>query len=137
MKNIVNKNFKRQGGMSMVELLVAITILAIGLLSIAGLVPMSMRTITNMRLKTRGVEYMQQQMEILKRTGFAGLPTSAGVGTVFTSAVINPSQDNQYRLWWRVTADVNGEIYIRQVTVLTTWGPSFRDTLHIESFFSR
>jgi len=121
----------------MVELMVAITVLAIGILAIAGVVPMAVKSMTKSQVSTKGLEYAQQQMELLKRAGFSGLPAAGALGTVITSDPINPSGNLQYQTWWEITADVNGESNIRQVSVFGTWGPDFRDTVHLVNYFSR
>lgn len=128
MKNIIKSSL----GMTMVELLVAMVILATGILSIAGVVPLAMKSITKSRVLTKASEYNQQQIEILKKAGFNSLPTGA-----YTSTTYNPSGDTNYRQFWSVTANVNGVTSIRMVTVTTTWTPAFNDSISLVSYFTK
>jgi prepilin-type N-terminal cleavage/methylation domain-containing protein len=123
------KNIK---GLTIIELMVAIVIMAIGILSMAGVVPIAMRNITRSRVITKASEYSQQQMEAIKRAGFSNLPIGA-----YESSHYNPSGDDLFIQYWKATADVNGEPTIRQVSVFTTWGPAYRETVSVASYITK
>ncbi len=109
-------------GMSIIELMVSIIILAIGILAMAGVVPMAARSINKSKLMMTATEYSQQQMEILKKSGFSSLPA----GNV-TTAYYHPSGNGRYWQWWSVTADVNGNTDMRRVSVSTSWDMYYMD----------
>lgn len=113
--NIFNK-IRSSRGMTMVELLVAVLVLTIGILAMAGVVPMAMRTITKNRVLTKAVQYSQQEMETLKRLGFDNLAT-------VSTAHFNPSGDTRYESWVTITNAIGGESSIRMVTVTTSMRP--------------
>lgn len=113
--NIFNK-IRSSRGMTMVELLVAVIVLTIGILAMAGVVPMAMRTITKNRIVTKAVEYSQQEMETLKRLGYDNLAT-------VSTAHFNPSGDTRYETWITVTDAIGGVSNIRMVRVTTSLRP--------------
>lgn len=141
MKNIYNNK-----GMSIIELMVSVVILAVGILAMAGVVPMAVRSINKSKLMTTATDYSQQQMEILKKSGFNSLPVGA-----HTEDYYHPSGDDRYWQWWSVTADVNGNTNIRRVDVSTSWDryytehpapeqtdhPREWETVTVTSYFSR
>jgi len=57
---------RKERGFSIVELLVAITIIAIGVLAVAGLMPMARRSTLQSGDYTKAIEHAQQKMEQLK-----------------------------------------------------------------------
>jgi len=136
--NDVEKNKIRSSkGMTMVELLVAVLVLTVGILSIAGIVPMATRTITKNRVLTKAVEYSQQEMETLKRLGFDNLAT-------VSTAHFNPSGDTRYETWVTVTNTIGDESSIRMVAVTTSMRPGVAEaalqpgeSITMVSYFTR
>ena len=57
---------KNKKGFSMIEMLVAIVVLALGIMSIVGVFPMSLRVAENMRAITKGTAYAHQKLEELR-----------------------------------------------------------------------
>lgn len=113
--NIFNRT-RSNGGFTMVELLVAVMVLSIGLMAMAGVVPMAMRAITKNRIVTKAVEYSQQEMETLKRMGYDNLAT-------VSTDHFNPSGDTRYESWITVTNTMGGVSNIRMVRVTTSLRP--------------
>ncbi|MBI5805613.1 prepilin-type N-terminal cleavage/methylation domain-containing protein [candidate division TA06 bacterium] len=134
--NIFNK-IRPVKGMTMVELLMAMVVLTVGLLSIAGVVPMAMRQITKNRVVTKALEYSQQEMETLKRLGFDNL-------ALVSTDHFNPGGDTRYETWITVTNTIGGMATIRMVTVSTSMRPGVAeadlqpdDVITITSYFTR
>jgi Tfp pilus assembly protein PilV len=137
MDKIINKRITSSKGMTMVELLVAVLVLTIGVIAIAGVVPMAMRSITKNRVITRAVEYTQQEMETLKRLGFANLDT-------VSTDLFNPSGDSRYVTWVNVTDSIGGVGNIKMVIVTTSMRPEVDtanlkpdDVISMTSYFTR
>lgn len=138
--NIFNRTSSNRG-FTMVELLVAVMVLSIGLMAMAGVVPMAMRTITTNRIVTKAVDYSQQEMETLKRMGFNNLES-------VTTNHFNPSGNTRYESWVTVTNTTGGAISttdkIRMVTVTTSMKPGTAeadlesdDIITMISYFTR
>ncbi len=137
MNDALKNKIRSSKGMTMVELLVAVLVLTVGILSIAGIVPMATRTITKSRVLSKAVEYSQQEMETLKRLGFDNLAT---VGTDH----FNPSGDTRYESWVTVTNSIGDVDNIRMVTVTTSMLPGVdeanltsNDVITMISYFTR
>lgn len=140
MKSNIFNRIRHSRGMTMVELLMAIVVLTIGLLSIAGVVPLAMRTINKNRVATKAVEYSQQEMETLKRLGFDNL-------LLVSAAHFNPSGDTRYESWITVstpTGSMTTMGNIKMVTVTTSMRPGVApaslepdDFITLTSYFTR
>jgi prepilin-type N-terminal cleavage/methylation domain-containing protein len=100
-------------GFSLVEMMIAITVIGIGIMSLAMLFPISMRKVSRGDLESRATFQAEAKIEELKRTPWAGLLNSAGADTVETSFVRN----------WTVQEDapVNG---MKTVSVTVSWQDS-------------
>ena len=137
MKSNIFNRIRPSRGMTMVELLMALVVLTVGLLSIAGVVPMAMRQITKNRVVTKAVEYSQQEMETLKRMGFDNL-------TLVNNNHFNPSGDARYESWITVTDSIGGMATIKMVTCSTSMRPGVAvaqlapdDLITITNYFTR
>lgn len=73
---------KGSSGFSLVEVMVAITIIGVGILSLASLFPLSARKVTHGDLESRATFQAQAKMEELKRTPWTQLVDGAGADTV-------------------------------------------------------
>lgn len=114
------KNTKRIDGFSMIELLVAITIIAIGILAVAGLMPLGRRTTLESGDVTRAVEYAQQKMEELKHDPYQSLIAgSDSVGKFVRS--------------WEVDDDfpMDG---MKRVTMKVAWEAGMKDTVKLRTY---
>jgi len=127
MKEARTNKIRSPKGMSMVELLVAVLVLTVGILAVAGVIPMAMRTITKSQTLSRAVEYTQQEMETLKRLGFNNL-------ALVNANHFHPSGDGRYETWITVTNTTGGAIgaadNIRMVAVTTSMG---LDSINVSS----
>jgi prepilin-type N-terminal cleavage/methylation domain-containing protein len=97
-------------GFSLVELMIAITLIGIGILSLAMLFPVSMRKVNRGDLESRATFQAEAKIEELKRTPWANLVTAASADTVETVFVRN----------WTVQVDspVQG---MKTVSVTVNW----------------
>lgn len=67
-----------KNGFTMVEMLVSITILAMGLLSLGVLFPMGIRTTILTKQNTQAMEYAQQKIEFLRMLDYSDADLSNG-----------------------------------------------------------
>jgi type IV pilus assembly protein PilV len=113
-------------GFSLIELMIAITVLGVGLLSLAGLFPLAMQRVNVGDLESRATFHAQAKIEELKRLQWNALVNSASADTVEAAFQRN----------WTVQEDapVQG---MKQVQVTVSWsdkrGPR---TVTVSSFLS-
>ena len=118
---------RREGGFSLIELIIAITILGIGILSLAGLFPLAMQKVSSGDLESRATFHAQSKIEEMKRIPWDNL-------TVGQSG--NDAIETVFGRTWTVREDVpvNG---MKQIDVVITWqdkrGPR---TVSLSSFLS-
>jgi Tfp pilus assembly protein PilV len=74
---------RTDGGFSLIEVLFAMTFLAVGILAVASMIPAGTRGVTQSRVLTSGLMTAQVKLEELKGTPFTSL--SAGTFTDTTS----------------------------------------------------
>jgi prepilin-type N-terminal cleavage/methylation domain-containing protein len=97
-------------GFSLVELMIAITLLGVGLLSLAGLFPVAMQRVSVGDLESRATFHAQAKIEELKALPWNNLTASAAADTVETV----------FQRGWVVLEDTpaNG---MKQVQVIVSW----------------
>lgn len=120
MRNVMNdapagRTARARGarGFSLVEVMVAITIIGIGVLSLASLFPLSMRKVTRGDLESRATFHAQAKIEELKRTPWVQLVNSASADTLETS----------FARSWTIQEDAPAT-GMKTVSVGVTWSDS-------------
>ena len=99
-----------EAGFSLIELMIAITILGVGILSLAGLFPMAMRRVSTGDLESRATFHAQSKIEELKRTNWDQLLATAATDTVETSFLRS----------WAIQED-EPVVGMKQISVTVTW----------------
>jgi prepilin-type N-terminal cleavage/methylation domain-containing protein len=102
-------------GFTLIEMMVASTILILGLLGVAGLLTSSYSKNSNSKQITIATTIAEKKMEELKASGFAGLPIVACPGT---SA---PAPANSSFSVSHCVASVGTDNWLKQVQVTVTW----------------
>ena len=69
---------RADGGFSLIELLIAMFVLGIGLLSTAQMVPLAMAGVTQAGLRSRSVQFAQERLDDLKSSDFDSAALIAG-----------------------------------------------------------
>ena len=77
---------RNDGGFSLIEVLFALTFLAIGILAVASMIPAGTRGVTQSRILTTGLMAAQTKLEQLKGTPYTSL--AAGTFTDSTSVFL-------------------------------------------------
>lgn len=109
----MNKTIKNTKGLSVIELLVAMTILGITIMGIALLFPSGSRSITNTRLLTRALNLAQAKTEEFYRMPETASDLTTGVhGPETVEGVFN-------RVW--VVQDDYLMAGTKKITVAVTW----------------
>lgn len=89
-----NGKKKRSAGFSLIEVMIAMAVLGIGLLSAAQMVPLAMAGVTQARVRTNAVQAAQERLDDLKSNDFDASALAAGT---YTETVGN------YTLVWTIT----------------------------------
>jgi type IV pilus modification protein PilV len=115
----------REAGFSLIEIMVAMTFLAIGLLAIAQLIPAGMRGLTEARVRTNAVQTGQRIMDGLRATDYDSLDAGEFSQT-----------DGRYTSNWTITDNdpVSG---MRRVDLVTAWGDSNQHTMALSTYLTR
>ena len=111
-----------EGGFSLIELLIALTIFAVGILAVAAMQTAAMRAGSQSSTLTQAVrDITQDRIEDLlsKPFGDADLAGSAAPGTTHTP-VTEFQNGVTYTIQWTVVDDTPHQ-YAKTVTVTTTW----------------
>jgi prepilin-type N-terminal cleavage/methylation domain-containing protein len=108
----VKRMLQTEKGFSLIEVMIALVLFAVGLLAFAGLEVTAIRNSTYSKDYGKGNTYAQQKMEELKGTAWASL--SAGSETL---------EERFTRTWTVVETETN---LMKQVAVHVTWvDPSY------------
>ena len=97
-------------GFSLVEVMVAITIIGVGVLSLASLFPIAMRKVSHGDLESRATFHAQSKIEELKRMPWVQLVNSAAADTL----------ENSFARSWTVQEDIPAT-GMKTVSVDVTW----------------
>lgn len=117
-----------QEGFSLVEIMVAMTFLAVGLLGIAQLVPMGMRGVTEARLRTNAVLAGQRVLDDLRAVEFDSATLTAGAYSM---------TDGRFDVRWTIS-DNDPIPGMKRVELFTTWGDSAAvDTVGLSTYITR
>lgn len=101
-----------QRGFSLLEAVIALSILAIGLLALAGLQVVVTRGNTGSRNQTSAVMLAESKIEELKAAGFSALSSGSDAPTV---------ANQSFSRTWTITTPYAGSSNMKQVTVAVTW----------------
>ncbi len=109
--NRLRTRARDQEGFSLVEVMIAMSFLAIGLLAVAQLIPLGMAGVTQARVRTVAVQTAQEQMDVLKQAEYSSPALTAGDYTDSTGT---------YTLNWTITDNdpVPGS---KRVDLTATW----------------
>lgn len=106
-----------RSGFTLVEVLVAVTILAVGVVAMAGSTAAVTRMIGRGKIDTRAAQLATQQMEVLRRTAYSTTPrcTALANGALAQNASITVS--------WTVTVTGTGRTLNVTSSYATPRGP--------------
>jgi prepilin-type N-terminal cleavage/methylation domain-containing protein len=113
-------------GFSMVEVLIAMLILAISLLALAGLMMTTTRNSSFGGHMTEASTFAQDKLEQLRVSPWAGIIT--GTDTITTAIPGVPGTGIVYTRNWTVTPNTNGDQ--RWVSITITWTDPTKNSNH-------
>jgi type IV pilus modification protein PilV len=104
-------------GFSLIEVMIAMTFLAIGLLAVAQMIPMGLSGVTQARVRTNAVQAAQERMDMLRAAEFEDASLTAGAYS---------ETDGKYTLDWTIT-DNTPAPKVKRVDLVASW-PNFSGT---------
>jgi Tfp pilus assembly protein PilV len=103
------RRFRAPAGFSLIEVMFALTFLAVGILAVAAMIPAATRGVSQSRTITSGLMAAQLKMEELKGTPYSALTPGSGADTV-----------SVFRRTWTVTDSIpTGGC--KRVVVVANW----------------
>jgi prepilin-type N-terminal cleavage/methylation domain-containing protein len=112
-----NERAAREGGFTLVEVLIAMVILTVALVALAELMAITLRMQMLGRNETAAVRLIQSKMDQIVNVSFTGT-TVANVGGSLSSDVANYNDTpaNGFKRRWQIEA-ISGETRVRKLTV--------------------
>lgn len=123
-------------GSTMVELLIALTLLAIGLLAVAHLFPAGSRVQVKDRMRTEAVQRAREKMEILQVAGWSSADLSAGRHPAGT-ATEQLKSVGTLRRFYQVDVLPAPLDKVKRLTVSVTWTAARRCTVQAVTYLKR
>lgn len=127
----------REAGFSLIELMVALVLLGIGLLSIANLFPMGSRSQLRDRMRTSAADLAQQKMEQLRVVTWSAPDLNAGTHPGGTGETIALPDEGTFNRRWIVESQAGAFADMKKVTVRVTWTYQVPDTVDLVTYFRR
>lgn len=92
-------------GFSLVELMIALVVIAVGIMALSGIQTHSSRDVYSTGRQSRGLALAQEQLEMARGAGYAAVASVAGTSAPYT---------------WATQVD-SVDIELKRVTVTVTW----------------
>jgi prepilin-type N-terminal cleavage/methylation domain-containing protein len=124
-------------GFSVIELMVALTILGLGILGLANVFPLGSQTQIKDRLRSSGADLAQQKMEQLRTQAWTAADLTDGVHPTANGETLALSNDGTFNRRWTVTTQPGSFSDMKKVTVRVRWTVLRPDSVELDSYFSR
>ena len=125
---------KKDEGFTLIEVMIALSVLLIGMLGIAAMLVTSIDANENNKRATEATYLAEQQMDIFRGTPYSAIPTTMSPTDTANNTYINvegnktPGQSELccYTRWWVVVP--NSTDTLKDITVYVKW--SFKGQSH-------
>jgi len=124
-------------GFSVVELMVALTVLGIGILALANVFPLGSSTQMRDRMRTSAADAAQQKMEQLRLLAWSASDLTDGTHPVSSGETLSLQDEGTFNRKWFVTTQTGTFSDMKLVTVQVTWQYLRPDTVTLVSYFRR
>jgi type IV pilus assembly protein PilV len=125
-----------EAGFSIIELMVALILLGLGILSVANLFPLGSRTQMRDRMRSSASSLAEQKMEQLRMLAWSATDLNAGTHPV-GGETLNLADEGRFRRWYVVEAQTGDFADMKKVTVRVTWTAQVPDTVELLTYFRR
>jgi prepilin-type N-terminal cleavage/methylation domain-containing protein len=126
-----------QAGFSVIELMVALTILGIGILGLANVFPLGSQTQVKDRLRTSGADLAQQKMEQLRMLPWSHSELNDGTHPNSSGETLTLTEEGTFNRRWIVTTQAGTFSDMKLVTVRVRWTALRPDSVELVSYFRR
>lgn len=121
-------------GFTLTEFLVSMVVVAIGMLCLASFMSISRRSVIVNDMRSRGVEYLQEEIELFERLGYRTVVNSFHDGVQYDASDGLPSE---YSRWFLVYHD-DPMAGMARLQVLVSWTEQKRSwTVKMETYLTR
>jgi type IV pilus assembly protein PilV len=127
----------REGGFSLIELMVALVLLGLGILSIANLFPLGSRTQLRDRLRTSAADLAQQKMEQLHLLSWSAAELNVGTHPSASGETLALADEGSFNRRWIVESEAGAFADMKRVTVRVIWTYQVPDTVDLVTYFRR
>jgi len=124
-------------GFSVIELMVAITVLGIGIIGLANLFPLGSQTQTKDRLRTSGADLAQQKMEQLRTLAWSQPDLTDGTHPALSGETLTLQNEGTFVRYWIVATQPGNFADMKKVTMRVRWTALRPDSVELVSYFRR
>jgi prepilin-type N-terminal cleavage/methylation domain-containing protein len=124
-------------GFSVIELMVALTVLGIGIIGLANVFPYGSQTQVKDRLRTSGADLAQQKMEQLRTVAWSDANLTDGTHPSNTGRTLTLSSEGNFNRLWFVTTQAGTFSDMKLVTVRVRWTYPRPDSVDLTTYFRR
>jgi type IV pilus modification protein PilV len=118
-KKIFNNTVKKQSGFTLIEVMIALVILATGLLALMTMQIVSIKANAFSSEMTFSAMLAQQQLETLRNEGYAHTDLDAGHHAPTGTSEIPDGKGGKYAVTWDVVVDATTAM--KTITLDVTW----------------
>lgn len=126
-----------QAGFSVIELMVALTVLGIGIIGLANVFPLGSQTQMKDRLRTSGSDLAQQKMEQLRMLPWSHSDLDDGTHPASNGETLTLTNEGTFNRRWIVTTQAGNFSDMKLVTVRVRWTVLRPDSVELVSYFRR
>jgi prepilin-type N-terminal cleavage/methylation domain-containing protein len=126
-----------RAGFSVIELMVALTVLGIGILGLANVFPFGSQTQVKDRLRTSGADLAQQEMEQLRLESWSGASLTDGTHPTSSGETLTLTDEGIFNRRWIVATQTGTFSDMKKVTVRVKWSYLRPDSVQLVSYFRR
>jgi len=126
-----------RAGFSIIELMVALVLLGLGILSVANLFPLGSRTQLRDRLRTSATDLAQQKLEQLRLESWSDSDLDAGVHPDASGEALSLDDEGAFTRFWIVQQQTGTFSDMKKVTVRVIWTYQSTDTVELVTYFRR
>jgi prepilin-type N-terminal cleavage/methylation domain-containing protein len=124
-------------GFSVIELMVALAVLGVGIISLAQLFPYGAQNQIKDRLRGSASDLAQQKMEQLREIPWSSSDLTDGIHPTAFGEALSLQDEGTFNRRWIVTTQAGNFSDMKLVTVRVTWQFLRPDSVELVSYFRR